>query len=395
MSKLIKAMLNELQNKNGREIDKVILNNIETEYKFDPRIFVPHCLTSRFMENVKRSPRYGFIKDCDDQEQYDNSAMRKQLLADAKALSDGFGDKEFQKQHKKSTTLEKFIGAIDSDMAGFDSKFGNDLFRQSLQNIAQKMPKENFTVQLLCAIAEAKVNAVSAKDISMLNMVEENCKPLVYDNLSHTNTFKTQQEIQDRVLDYFRDSNDKAVEYFRLLSINNIIKTKLASEIYLNTNVEANNKNNSLMFIDAYGYQRKLIHGEEKDYQDAKITDLVKHSGLRENGKIKNNTRNIQYALMKINDEVNAFNHENNPIKQKNNFLQSAVAYMALFDKENVEDVYDFIGISLANPISDILAMDNQAEASTLIKNGITVANKIYYQETGKFLEQDLEEIVI
>ena len=53
MSKLIKGMINELLINKGKEIDKTILENIDTITTFDPRVLQANCLTSLFMLDVR------------------------------------------------------------------------------------------------------------------------------------------------------------------------------------------------------------------------------------------------------------------------------------------------------------------------------------------------------
>ncbi len=391
MSKLIKAMIKELLSNKGKEIDRTIMSNIETSYRFNPRLVQPNCLTSLFMLNVKRSPKLAFLKDLNEQEGYDNAQTRKAMLADARALSDGFGDKEFQKAHKKSTTIESFIDAINDDKGDFKQKYGNELFIKALNDVKTKMPNENFTVQLLCALSQAKMEATSQNDMLKLVDIEASCKPFVYADLSHTSEFKTQQELQDRVLGYFGKRNLKALDYFRLLSIANIIKTKLANEVYFNTNVNEVDSDNSLLFIDAFGAQRYLINGNDNEpavNEQTKITDIVKNCYLYGANGASHNSKYIQKALLRINDEVNALNGTEKSIQDKDNFLQTAIAFMLLFDAENVQDPYDFIGVSLANPVSDIIEImnENHTDLEQIVKNAFNVANNIYRKERGKAL---------
>ena len=391
MSKLIKAMIKELLSNKGKEIDRTIMSNVETSYRFNPRLVQPNCLTSLFMLNVKRSPKLAFLKDLNEQEGYDNAQTRKAMLADAKALSDGFGDKEFQKAHKKSTTIESFIDAINDDKGGFKQKYGNELFIKALNDVKTKMPNENFTVQLLCALSQAKMQATSQEDILKLVDIEASCKPFVYADLSHTSEFKTQQELQDKVLGYFGKKNFKALDYFRLLSIANIIKTKLANEVYFNTNVNEVDSDNSLLFIDAFGAQRYLINGNDNEpavNEHTKITDIVKNCYLYGTNGASHNSKYIQKALLRINDEVNALNGTEKSIQDKDNFLQTAIAFMLLFDAENVQDPYDFIGVSLANPVSDIIELmnENHTDLEQIVKNAFSVANNIYRKEREKTL---------
>lgn len=391
MSKLIKAMIKELLSNKGKEIDRTIMSNVETSYRFNPRLVQPNCLTSLFMLNVKRSPKLAFLKDLNEQEGYDNAQTRKAMLADARALSDGFGDKEFQKAHKKSTTIESFIDAINDDKGDFKQKYGNELFIKALNDVKTKMPNENFTVQLLCALSQAKMEATSQNDMLKLVDIEASCKPFVYADLSRSSEFKTQQELQDRVLGYFGKKNFKALDYFRLLSIANIIKTKLANEIYFNTNVNEVDSDNSLLFIDAFGAQRYLINGNDNEpavNEQTKITDIVKNCYLYGANGASHNSKYIQKALLRINDEVNALNGTEKSIQDKDNFLQTAIAFMLLFDAENVQDPYDFIGVSLANPVSDIIEImnENHTDLEQIVKNAFNVANNIYRKERGKAL---------
>lgn len=415
MSKLINGMINELLVNRGKDIDAVIMDNIQTTRNFNTKVIQPNCLTSLFMLDVKKKPSEGFIKNCYEQENYDNKARKNALIEDARNLDNDFDDKEFKKEHKQSSNLEKFIDAIEEDRNGFKAKYGNDIFVKSLKNVEEVIPNESFTVQLLSALSEAKIKATNDKDVDQIVEIEKECKPMVYYALSKFDKFKNQEEVQNRVIQYFNSKGKKdaaeAYDYFRMLSIQNIVKTKLANESYLNTNVEDTNNENSLVYIDVFGFQSFLINKDDPEveqYLEAfsnegsagfvtenenyRITDLIKKCTYFENGKLSHNSKYIQKTLFLINDKVNQFNNSTDKtatsIQNKENFLQTAIAFMLLHDSLNVKDDLDYIGVALANPISDILSLmkESPKEVDRLIMNGYKIANRIVKNELGTSL---------
>ncbi len=406
MSKLIKGMINELLVNKGKGIDDVILSNIDTVTTFDQRILQANCLTSLFMLDVNKNPRDGFIRYCDDQEGYSNkkSVRVASILADAQAFKNNFDSKDFENRNAKKSSIVKFIDAIESDQAGFKEKYGNALFVKSLKEVARQVPDAHFAVQLLSALTRAKIKAKENDDFEKINEIENDCKPFVYLALKGSNPFKKQKDIQNAVLNTFKDEKRyEAAEYFRCLSINNIIKTKLASENQLNTNVEETNASNSLFYIGLDGFQLHLINSKDPNIKtktlhsdnftvqtDEKITDIVKNCALiNDELQPTHNSKYIQKALMMINDKVNEFNGQTQKIKKsihnKENFLQSAIVFLILLDVEEVKDDYDPIGIALANPISDILSMmKGSKQLDSLIMNSYRIANKITRAELGQ-----------
>lgn len=408
MSNLIKGMLNELLVNKGKDIDKVILENVDTITTFDPRILQSNCLTSLFMLDVDKNPKEGFIRYCDDQEGYSDKNKRAKILTDALELQHDFHDKGFKSRNAENTTIDKFIAAIASDQAGFKAKYGNTLFVKALKDVSKQAPKAHFAVQLLSAITRAKLQAKDSADFEKLAEIENACKPFVYLALKENNPFKKQMDVQRALLDTFSgEQRYQAAEYFRCLSIHNIIKTKLANESQLSTNVSDPNDNNSLFYIDLEGFQRALINPDDSEVSTEgqtvnadgfvmqsgeKITDIIKKCAIiDDNLQPTRNSKYIQKVLMMINDKVNEFNGQTKrskkSIQSKENFLQSAIAFLILLDVEGVRDDFDFIGVTIANPVSDILSMmKGSKELDTLIMNGYKIANRIARAELGESL---------
>lgn len=408
MSNLIKGMLNELLVNKGKEIDRAILENVDTVTTFDPRILQPNCLTSLFMLDVNKNPKEGFIRYCDDQENYSEKTVKTKVLADALELQHDFHDKGFKNRNAQNTKINKFIAAIASNQAGFKAKFGNTLFVNALKDVSKQAPDAHFAVQLLSAITRAKMQAKDGADFEKLAEIENACKPFVYLAIKENNPFKKQMDVQRALLGTFSgDQRYQAAEYFRCLSIHNIIKTKLANESQLSTNVSDPNANDSLFFIDLEGFQRALINPDDPEVKedkqtvdangfvmqgDEKITDIIKKCAIFDD-KLQptHNSKYIQKALMMINDKVNDFNDlskkSQKSIQSKENFLQSAITFLILLDVEGVRDDFDFIGLTIANPVSDILSMmKGSKELDTLIMNGYRIANKIARAELGESL---------
>ena len=131
MSKLINEMIKELLINKGENIDNVIFDNISTIRSFPPKITQANCLTSSFLLDVDKNPKDGFLKICDEQENYQDKGKKEVILKDAIDLFNDFNDKDFKKNHKQSSLLNKFIDAILSNKNQFASKFNNELFLSS------------------------------------------------------------------------------------------------------------------------------------------------------------------------------------------------------------------------------------------------------------------------
>ena len=400
MSKLIENMLVNLFHNNGKNIDNVILNSIEPTETFDARLTEANCLTSNFMMDIDKSLEDGFLSICEEQDGY-NKKLEGSTFEQARALANDFDSKEFKKEFKQATEMEKFQAAIERNLAEFQEEFGNELFESTLAKVADKMPDEDFAVQLVAALTESKINA-KQQDIDRIVEIEKSCKPLVYSALRKTKDLKNTKDFQDRIVEYFRRSrNTLAFDYLRKVSISNLIKTKVPNDIYLNTNVSETGKDNSLLTVGGFGYQMYLINANDPDRNktenDLKITDLIKGSNLFIGNQLSHNSKTIQKAFEKINEKVNEYNIINElnngqikPIQDKQNFLQSAIVFMLLSEQAEIQDPLDLIGIAIANPVSDILFMMNEKEdINSLIENSFHIANSISREEKGVSLVEN------
>ena len=377
-SKLIQGMIDNLLHDQGKGFDRTVIKNLQKSDTLNLRVIAPNCLTSLFLLDRGLSPIDSYVAIMDKQNGYSNSTVKEQALVDAKKLG-------------KKSQLPRFISAIENNEDGFGSKYGNELFVQALKHVENVIPNENFTVQLLSAISEAKMNAKDDADAKQLLKIEEQCKPIVYYTLNRAICpFRTQKQIQDQVMKYFATADngknlEKACDYFRCLGIANAILSKLSDTSVLNIDYNnTNKKNSSLSYVDVAGIQRFLINSSHPEAeQTEKITDIIKKCKLIDNGEITGQSKYIQKALQRINKKVVA-NYDSHD--DKTNFLQTALTFLILMDEEEIEDPYDMIGSSIANPVSDILTLmqDNQDELKQLIMNSYRVANSIVKSETGK-----------
>lgn len=377
-SKLIQGMIDNLLHDQGKGFDRTVIKNLQKSDTLNLRVIAPNCLTSLFLLDRGLSPIDSYVAIMDKQNGYSNSTVKEQALVDAKKLG-------------KKSQLPRFISAIENNEDGFGSKYGNELFVQALKHVENVIPNENFTVQLLSAISEAKMNAKDDADAKQLLKIEEQCKPIVYYTLNRAICpFRTQKQIQDQVMKYFATADngknlEKACDYFRCLGIANAILSKLSDTSVLNIDYNnTNKKNSSLSYVDVAGIQRFLINSSHPEAeQTEKITDIIKKCKLIDNGEITGQSKYIQKALQRINEKVVA-NYDSHD--DKTNFLQTALTFLILMDEEEIEDPYDMIGSSIANPVSDILTLmqDNQDELKQLIMNSYRVANSIVKSETGK-----------
>ena len=148
---------------------------------------------------------------------------------------------------------------------------------------------------------------------------------------------------------------------------------------YANKNFDDAKAANSLVYIDPFGKQRYLINArDEVPALSFDINDLVKGSGLLNDEGLTGHSRYIQEALWKIRDKVEESAEKKNiTLSDDEKFLQTAIAYLILLDKNGVEDPLDIIGISLANPISDIAQFTDKTRLKAIIESARDVAASV------------------
>ena len=352
MSKLIHSLIENLFQKNGAGLDDVILENLDIETSYDARLTQPNCLSSLFMLDVNKNPKYGFMR-----------------------VFESYSD------YKTRITIAKHTKNVEKLLGREEYKAYEKLYEDVLANI----PDEHPAVQLLAFITMAKVSANMSKDSASIEAVvklEKDLEAYVYLALQKNNPFKTQDEIQNRVLDYVKTYQDIAkydvYDYLRRVATGNIISVHSNSN-YANKNFDDAKAANSLVYIDPFGKQRYLINArDEVPALSFDINDLVKGSGLLNDEGLTGHSRYIQEALWKIRDKVEANAKEKNiTLSDDEMFLQTAIAYLILLDKNGVEDPLDIIGISLANPISDIAQFTDKTRLKAIIESARDVAASV------------------
>ena len=352
MSKLIHSLIENLLQKNGAGLDDVILKNLDIETSYDARLTQPNCLSSLFMLDVNKNPKYGFMR-----------------------VFESYSD------YKTRITIAKHTKNVEKLLGREEYKAYEKLYEDVLANI----PDEHPAVQLLAFITMAKVSANMSKDSASIEAVvklEKDLEAYVYLALQKNNPFKTQDEIQNRVLDYVKTYQDIAkydvYDYLRRVATGNIISVHSNSN-YANKNFNDAKAANSLVYIDPFGKQRYLINArDEVPALSFDINDLVKGSGLLSDEGLTGHSRYIQEALWKIRDKVEESAEKKNiTLSDDEKFLQTAIAYLILLDKNGVEDPLDIIGISLANPISDIAQFTDKTRLKAIIESARDVAASV------------------
>lgn len=352
MSKLIHSLIENLLQKNGAGLDDVILENLDIETSYDARLTQPNCLSSLFMLDVNKNPKYGFMR-----------------------VFESYSD------YKIRITIAKHTKNVEKLLDREEYKAYEKLYEDVLANI----PDEHPAVQLLAFITMAKVSANMSKDSASIEAVvklEKDLEAYVYLALQKNNPFKTQDEIQNRVLDYVKTYQDIAkydvYDYLRRVATGNIISVHSNSN-YANKNFDDAKAANSLVYIDPFGKQRYLINArDEVPALSFDINDLVKGSGLLNDEGLTGHSRYIQEALWKIRDKVEESAEKKNiTLSDDEKFLQTAIAYLILLDKNGVEDPLDIIGISLANPISDIAHFTDKTRLKAIIESARDVAASV------------------
>ena len=352
MSKLIHSLIENLFQKNGAGLDDVILENLDIETSYDARLTQPNCLSSLFMLDVNKNPKYGFMR-----------------------VFESYSD------YKTRITTAKYTKNVEKLLGREEYKAYEKLYEDVLANI----PDEHPAVQLLAFITMAKVSANMSKDSASIEAVvklEKDLEAYVYLALQKNNPFKTQDEIQNKVLDYVKTYQDAAkydvYDYLRRVATGNIISVHSNSN-YANKNFDDAKAANSLVYIDPFGKQRYLINArDEVPALSFDINDLVKGSGLLNDEGLTGHSRYIQEALWKIRDKVEESAEKKNiTLSDDEKFLQTAIAYLILLDKNGVEDPLDIIGISLANPISDIAHFTDKTRLKAIIESARDVAASV------------------
>lgn len=351
MSKLIHSLIENLLQKNGAGLDDVILENLDIETSYDARLTQPNCLSSLFMLDVNKNPKYGFMR-----------------------VFESYSD------YKTRITTAKYTKNVEKLLGREEYKAYEKLYEDVLANI----PDEHPAVQLLAFITMAKVSANMSKDSASIEAVvklEKDLEAYVYLALQKNNPFKAQDEIQNKVLDYVKTYQDAAkydvYDYLRRVATGNIISVHSNSN-YANKNFDDAKAANSLVYIDPFGKQRYLINARDEVPVSLDINGLVKDSGLLNDKGLTGHSRYIQEALYKIRNKVEANAKEKNiTLSDDEMFLQTAIAYLILLDKNGVEDPLDIIGISLANPISDIAQFTDKTRLKAIIESARDVAASV------------------
>lgn len=351
MSKLIHSLIENLLQKNGAGLDDVILENLDIETSYDARLTQPNCLSSLFMLDVNKNPKYGFMR-----------------------VFESYSD------YKTRITTAKYTKNVEKLLGREEYKAYEKLYEDVLANI----PDEHPAVQLLAFITMAKVSANMSKDSASIEAVvklEKDLEAYVYLALQKNNPFKTQDEIQNKVLDYVKTYQDAAkydvYDYLRRVATGNIISVHSNSN-YANKNFDDAKAANSLVYIDPFGKQRYLINARDEVPVSLDINGLVKDSGLLNDKGLTGHSRYIQKALWKIRDKVEESAEKKNiTLSDDEIFLQTAIAYLILLDKNGVEDPLDIIGISLANPISDIAQFTDKTRLKAIIESARDVAASV------------------
>lgn len=351
MSKLIHSLIENLLQKNGAGLDDVILENLDIETSYDARLTQPNCLSSLFMLDVNKNPKYGFMR-----------------------VFESYSD------YKTRITTAKYTKNVEKLLGREEYKAYEKLYENVLANI----PDEHPAVQLLAFITMAKVSANMSKDSASIEAVvklEKDLEAYVYLALQKNNPFKTQDEIQTRVLDYVKTYQDIAkydvYDYLRRVATGNIISVHSNSN-YANKNFDDAKAANSLVYIDPFGKQRYLINARDEVPVSLDINGLVKDSGLLNDKGLTGHSRYIQVALWQIRKKVEESAEKKNiTLSDDEIFLQTAIAYLILLDKNGVEDPLDIIGISLANPISDIAHFTDKTRLKAIIESARDVAASV------------------
>ena len=397
MSKLFNTILTNLFQDKGRGLEEDVVEVFNNTNK-DVDTYLEYTnpnkspVSRAFLLDIPKSLKEGFMYNV---EQFNNKE-HEELLKDFNT------QKEFLKENSKSKGFLKKErnDPFDAFVEMESSKFDFEPFKTSLKSVqSDKNTKMSFPAKLVCAVIEAKTSMdLSQENIDKMYEIEKQLIPYIY-AYANKNENTTHLEIQNEIFSYFglnnnpsKTRNFKARDYLRGLSINYLIKTHSQNDPIKNTDVEGNSLEYGLKTVYLNGELGKIFIQQDQKVdisEDLKTTQLIKLGQIAEyssNGQINfiHKSKYLQQALLNIHKKLNS----NNSISDNNDFLTTAVAYLILAQELQVKDVGDFIGIALADPITEIAKTLSKNEIEKISNKGYDLANIISKEELNKEIEK-------
>lgn len=394
MSKLYDAMINNLFKKNGEGLENAVLEAL-TPTNLNADLVNPSKspLSRAFILDVTKSLEEGFMFNTQQASSKSAEELEKEFTKQI----------EFIKENSKSSgffrkeTKDPFDAFVETQSSTFDF----EPFKNALIEVQKTAPDAHFLSKLVCAVIKTKTSmAASEQNIEKMYEIEKQLIPYAYGYAMQNEKIK-HSEIRDEIYSYFgltkdstRSRDINARKYLRGQSINYLIKTHTQNDASKHTDIENNSDDFGLITVYSKGEQGKLVTSADESKtvsKDAPIMQLIMQGQkINEEGRPSSNMKSLQQALIRIHDKLNS----QNPISENRDFLTASIAYLLLAREAGVKDEGDFIGIALADPMTEIVNTLSLAEVKDICDKAYNIANEISKNELGKEIARPKQQLL-
>ena len=394
MSKLYDAMINNLFKKNGEGLENAVLEAL-TPTNLNADLVNPSKspLSRAFILDVTKSLEEGFMFNTQQASSKSAEELEKEFTKQI----------EFIKENSKSSgffrkeTKDPFDAFVETQSSTFDF----EPFKNALIEVQKTAPDAHFLSKLVCAVIKTKTSMdASEQNIEKMYEIEKQLIPYAYGYAMQNEKIK-HSEIRDEIYSYFgltkdstRSRDINARKYLRGQSINYLIKTHTQNDASKHTDIENNSDDFGLITVYSKGEQGKLVTSADESKtvsKDAPIMQLIMQGQkINEEGRPSSNMKSLQQALIRIHDKLNS----QNPISENRDFLTASIAYLLLAREAGVKDEGDFIGIALADPMTEIVNTLSLAEVKDICDKAYNIANEISKNELGKEIARPKQQLL-
>ena len=394
MSKLYDAMINNLFKKNGEGLENAVLEALApTNLNADLVNPSKSPLSRAFILDVTKSLEEGFMFNTQQASSKSAEELEKKFTKQI----------EFIKENSKSSgffrkeTKDPFDAFVETQSSTFDF----EPFKNALIEVQKTAPDAHFLSKLVCAVIKTKTSMdASEQNIEKMYEIEKQLIPYAYGYAMQNEKIK-HGEIRDEIYSYFgltkdstRSRDINARKYLRGQSINYLIKTHTQNDASKHTDIENNSDDFGLITVYSKGEQGKLVTSADESKtvsKDAPIMQLIMQGQkINEEGRPSSNMKSLQQALIRIHDKLNS----QNPISENRDFLTASIAYLLLAREAGVKDEGDFIGIALADPMTEIVNTLSLAEVKDICDKAYNIANEISKNELGKEIARPKQQLL-
>ena len=394
MSKLYDAMINNLFKKNGEGLENAVLEALApTNLNADLVNPSKSPLSRAFILDVTKSLEEGFMFNTQQASSKSAEELEKEFTKQI----------EFIKENSKSSgffrkeTKDPFDAFVETQSSTFDF----EPFKNALIEVQKTAPDAHFLSKLVCAVIKTKTSMdASEQNIEKMYEIEKQLIPYAYGYAMQNEKIK-HSEIRDEIYSYFgltkdstRSRDINARKYLRGQSINYLIKTHTQNDASKHTDIENNSDDFGLITVYSKGEQGKLVTSADESKtvsKDAPIMQLIMQGQkINEEGRPSSNMKSLQQALIRIHDKLNS----QNPISENRDFLTASIAYLLLAREAGVKDEGDFIGIALADPMTEIVDTLSLSEVKDICDKAYNIANEISKNELGKEIARPKQQLL-